>query len=55
MTLTRADLPPGFLFGAASAACQIERSAFGGAGPCPWDSFAAAPGNVMRAEDGARA
>jgi beta-glucosidase len=53
MPLTRADFPDGFLFGAATAAYQIEGHAFGGAGPCHWDSFAATPGNVVRAEDGA--
>ena len=55
MTLSRFDFPPGFLFGAATAAYQIEGSAHGGCGPCHWDTFAAAPGNVLRAEDGATA
>jgi beta-glucosidase len=55
MRLTRADFPPDFLFGAATSAYQIEGSAFGGAGPCHWDTFAATPGNVRGAEDGARA
>lgn len=55
MKPTRADFPDDFLFGAATAAYQIEGSAFGGAGRCHWDSFAATPGNVVRAEDGARA
>ncbi|RFU13984.1 beta-glucosidase [Rhodobacteraceae bacterium W635] len=55
MTWTRKDLPQGFLFGAATSAYQIEGHAFGGAGPTHWDSFAATPGNVVRAEDGARA
>jgi beta-glucosidase len=53
MKPTRADFPEGFLFGAATAAYQIEGSGFGGAGPCHWDTFAATPGNVVRAEDGA--
>jgi beta-glucosidase len=53
--IARAAFPPGFLFGAATAAYQIEGAAFGGAGPCHWDTFAATPGNVVRAEDGARA
>ncbi len=48
----RDDFPPGFLFGAATSAYQIEGHAFGGAGPTHWDSFAATPGNVVRAEDG---
>jgi beta-glucosidase len=55
MTISRAEFPPGFLFGAATAAYQIEGAGFGGAGPCHWDTFAATPGNVVRAEDGARA
>lgn len=55
MTLSRFDFPEGFLFGAATAAYQIEGSRFGGCGPCHWDTFAAAPGNVLRAEDGATA
>jgi beta-glucosidase len=55
VTIARATFPAGFLFGAATAAYQIEGSAFGGAGPCHWDTFAATPGNVVRAEDGARA
>ena len=53
--LARAQFPDGFVFGAATAAYQIEGSAFGGAGPCHWDTFAATPGNVVRAETGARA
>ncbi len=55
MTISRAEFPDGFLFGAATAAYQIEGSGFGGAGPCHWDTFAATPGNVVRAEDGAQA
>ncbi len=55
MTISRAEFPPGFLFGAATAAYQIEGSGFGGAGPCHWDTFAATPGNVIRAEDGSKA
>ena len=51
----RSDFPEGFVFGAATAAYQIEGARFGGAGPCHWDSFAATPGNVVRAEDGATA
>jgi beta-glucosidase len=53
--MRRSDFPDGFLFGAATAAYQIEGSGYGGAGPCHWDSFAATPGNVVRAEDGRRA
>jgi beta-glucosidase len=50
--LTRYDFPEGFLFGAATAAYQIEGAGFGGCGSCHWDTFAATPGNVVRAEDG---
>ncbi|MCF1709843.1 GH1 family beta-glucosidase [Tabrizicola sp. J26] len=53
MKITRTDFPEDFLFGAATAAYQIEGSGFGGCGPCHWDTFAATPGNVVRAEDGA--
>ena len=52
MPLSRFDFPEGFVFGAATAAYQIEGSAHGGCGPCHWDTFAATPGNVVRAEDG---
>ena len=51
----RSDFPDGFLFGAATSAYQIEGHQFGGAGRAMWDDFAATPGNVVRAEDGARA
>ncbi|MEM1237828.1 MAG: GH1 family beta-glucosidase [Pseudomonadota bacterium] len=54
-TRSRGDFPAGFRFGAATAAYQIEGHKFGGAGPTHWDTFAAAPGNVVRAEDGATA
>ena len=53
MNFTRADFPEGFVFGAATAAYQIEGHSFGGAGPTHWDTFAKGPGNVIRAEDGA--
>ena len=52
MPLSRFDFLPGFVFGAATSAYQIEGSRFGGCGPCHWDTFAATPGNVVRAEDG---
>jgi beta-glucosidase len=51
----RGDFPDGFIFGAATSAYQIEGARFGGAGPSHWDTFAATPGNVVRAEDGATA
>ncbi len=52
MRLTRADFPEDFLFGVATSAYQIEGHANGGAGPTHWDSFAATPRNVVRAENG---
>lgn len=53
MNFKRSDFPEDFLFGAATAAYQVEGHAYGGAGPCHWDTFAATPGNVVNAEDGA--
>lgn len=53
--LTRKDFPDGFRFGAATAAYQVEGHKFGNAGVTHWDTFAATPGNVLRAEDGALA
>ncbi|WP_281857234.1 GH1 family beta-glucosidase [Litoreibacter halocynthiae] len=53
MKFTRADFPEGFLFAAATSAYQIEGHSFGGAGRTHWDDFAATPGNVVRAENGA--
>ena len=48
----RSDFPDGFVFGASTSAYQIEGHAAGGAGPTHWDTFAATPGNVVRAENG---
>ena len=53
LIISRSDFPKGFVFGAATAAYQIEGMAAGGAGPCHWDTFAATPGNVFGAHDGA--
>lgn len=53
--LTRTDFPDGFLFGASTSSYQIEGHGQGGAGSTHWDTFAATPGNVVRAENGARA
>lgn len=53
--LKRSDFPEGFIFGAATAAYQIEGHKFGGAGSCHWDTFAATGNNVVRQEDGALA
>ncbi len=55
MDHARSDFPDGFVFGAATSAYQIEGHGHGGAGPTHWDSFAATPGNVVRAETGALA
>jgi len=53
MEFTRADFPENFVFGAATAAYQIEGHSFGGAGSTHWDTFAKGPGNVFEAQDGA--
>ncbi len=52
MRHTRRDFPEGFVFGTATSSYQIEGHAQGGAGPTHWDTFAATPGNVVRAENG---
>ena len=52
MDFKRSDFPDGFIFSAATSAYQIEGHAFGGAGLTHWDTFAATPGNVARAEHG---
>ena len=49
----RKDFPEGFRFGVATSAYQIEGHAAGGAGSTHWDTFAATPGNVRNAENGA--
>ena len=53
MLPSRKDFPPGFIFGAATAAYQIEGHAQGGAGRTHWDDFAQTPGNVVNNETGA--
>lgn len=55
LTFKRQDFPTDFLFGTATSSYQIEGHAFGGAGKTHWDTFAATPGNVVRAENGDRA
>jgi beta-glucosidase len=48
-----AEFPAGFLWGAATAAYQIEGAATeGGRGPSIWDTFCATPGRVYRGDDG---
>ncbi|MCL4105360.1 UNVERIFIED_CONTAM: hypothetical protein GTU68_055491 [Idotea baltica] len=53
MNFKRSDFPDNFLFGTATSSYQIEGHAQGGAGATHWDTFAATPGNVVRAENGA--
>ncbi|WGW03036.1 GH1 family beta-glucosidase [Tropicibacter oceani] len=53
MKHARADFPKDFLFGVATSSYQIEGHGFGGAGRTQWDDFAATPGNVKNAENGA--
>jgi beta-glucosidase len=53
MVLSRFDFPEDFVFGAATAAYQIEGSSFGGCGSSHWDTFSATAGNVKGAESGA--
>lgn len=55
LNFARSAFPEDFTFGTATSSYQIEGHAKGGAGPTHWDSFAATPGNVVRAEDGALA
>ncbi|MBM7067811.1 GH1 family beta-glucosidase [Actibacterium sp. 188UL27-1] len=53
MAFRRSDLPDGFLFGTATSSYQIEGHGQGGAGRTHWDDFAATPGNVAGAQNGA--
>src|SRR5215218_10392794 len=51
-SVERRDFGPHFLFGAATAAYQIEGGQTDGRGSSIWDTFAATPGNVKHAHDG---
>ena len=48
----RRDFGPQFVFGAATAAYQIEGGQKDGRGPSIWDSFSATPGNVRNGDTG---
>src|SRR5579859_612165 len=51
--MTSLRFPPGFAWGAATAAYQIEGAATeDGKGPSVWDTFSHAPGNVFRDDTG---
>ncbi len=52
-TFNRSDFPEDFVFGVATAAYQIEGTSFGTVGSSHWDTFAATPGNVHLAQNGA--
>ena len=47
---SRSDFPDGFIFGAATAAHQIEGGWTDGRGPSIWDTFARTPGNVANGD-----
>lgn len=49
----RSEFGPNFVFGAATAAYQIEGGQTGGRGPSIWDTFSATPGNVKNGDTGA--
>jgi len=51
-TVDRKDFGPGFVFGAATAAYQIEGGQSDGRGTSIWDTFAATPGNVKNGDTG---
>jgi beta-glucosidase len=45
--LTRQAFPPGFVFGTASSAYQVEGNTLKyGRGPCIWDTFLKYPGEI---------
>jgi len=54
-SVDRGQFGPSFVFGAATAAYQIEGGQYDGRGQCIWDTFAATPGNVKNRDDGSTA
>jgi len=54
-SVSRADFGDEFVFGAATAAYQIEGGQGEGRGPCIWDTFSRTPGNVVNGDTGAEA
>ena len=52
-SVNRQEFGPGFVFGAATSAYQIEGGHTDGRGPSTWDTFAATPGNVLGLDNGA--
>ena len=54
-SVNRSDFGHNFVFGAATAAYQIEGGQTDGRGSAIWDTFARTPGNVKRADDGTTA
>ena len=51
-SVDRRDFGPGFTFGVATAAYQVEGGHIDGRGSSIWDSFAATPGNVRGMDNG---